>query len=465
MTTSDTYALMPLIILTAGCVALLLAGAVRPGRYLYGAAIAVAAGALLWSIALPVGGGMAGLAVTPFSRFFSSLLYGSGIVALLMAAGYNRRRGIIGEEYPATLLFALLGMGAVCAATDLLMLFLGLEAFTFAFYILVAIERDSPQGGEAGMKYLLNGTLSAAIMSMGIALVYCSHGTLKLAELAAPASTTEPLFLAGGCLILLGVAFKLSLVPAHLWTPDVYQGAPAPVTALLSTSSKAASVAALILLLPILSGWRGLHDCLWWLALASMVCGNLAALVQTSLKRMLAWSSIAQMGYIALAFVAAPGGGARGAAFYAIAYAAAGLASFGAVAVLSDDTERDRIDAYRGLGYRNPLAGATLATAMFSLAGIPPTAGFMAKFGVFSAALRNGETTLAVIGILTALVAVFFYLRVVMTLYMKPVDGNETTVRPLLLSEAAALVIPLLLVLALGVYPSPLLEIVARIIS
>lgn len=465
MTKADLMALIPLIILAGGSVLVLLAGAARPGGYLYGLAIAVVVFALVWTIAVPVTAVMQGLAINPFARFFAVFLDSAGIVGLLLASGYNKRRGIVGEEYPATLLFALAGMGAACAASDLLMLFLGLEAFTFAFYLLVAIERDSVRGGEAGLKYLLNGTLSAAVLAMGIALVYCSRGTLRLPELALQPAALEPLFLSGVCLILLGVAFKLSLVPAHLWTPDVYQGAPAPVTALLSTASKGASVAAVVLILPMVAGWRGGHDVLWCLALATMVCGNLAALVQTSIKRLLAWSSVAQMGYVALAFVALPAGGGRAAIFYAVAYAAAGLSSFGAVAILSDGSDRDAIEQYRGLGYRNPLAGSVLAVALFSLAGIPPTAGFMAKFAVFSAALRAGETALAVAGVLTALVAVFFYLRVVVALYMRPADGAEAAARPLTVSEATALAIPTLATIVIGVYPSPLLDLLARIMG
>ena len=463
MTKADLMALIPLIILASGSVLVLLTGAVRPGGYLYGLAIAVVVIALVWTIAVPATTVMPGLAITPFARFFAVFLDSAGIVGLLLASGYNKRRGIVGEEYPATLLFALAGMGAACAASDLLMLFLGLEAFTFAFYLLVAIERDSVRGGEAGLKYLLNGTLSAAVLAMGIALVYCSRGTLRLSELALQPAALEPLFLAGVCLILMGVAFKLSLVPAHLWTPDVYQGAPAPVTALLSTASKGASAAAVVLILPLMAGWRGGHDILWCLALATMVCGNLAALVQTSIKRLLAWSSVAQMGYVALAFVALPAGGGRAAIFYVVAYAAAGLSSFGAVSILSDGSDRDAIEQYRGLGYRNPLAGAVLAVALFSLAGIPPTAGFMAKFAVFSAALRAGETALAVVGVLTALVAVFFYLRVVVALYMWPADGTEAAARRLTVSEATALAIPTLVTVVLGVYPSPLLDLLARI--
>ena len=464
MTPGDLSALMPLLILTAGCVLCLLAGALKPGNYLYAGAIVVVSGALLWGCALPAETVLPGLSVTQFSRFTSAFLYGTGIIALLLAHSYNSRHGIVGEEYPATMLFALVGMGAACAATNLLMLFLGLEAFTFAFYILVAIKRDSLRGGEAGLKYLLNGTLSAAILAMGMALVYAARGTLTLAVLASAGTYPEPLYLAGCCLILLGMAFKLSLVPAHLWTADVYQGAPAPVTALLSTASKGASLAALMLLLPLFGAWHGLHDILWLVALLSMVTGNLAALVQNNLKRMLAWSSVGQMGYVAVALVAAPAGGVRAAAFYLVAYAAAGVASFGVVSVLPDEEERDTIEACRGLGYRNPLAGAALAVAMFSLAGIPPAAGFMGKFAVFAAALRGGEFTLALVGILSALVAVFFYLRVVVVMYMKPAALPAETARKLNGAEIIALLVPTVVLVLLGVYPQPLLELLGKIL-
>lgn len=464
MTFADLLAVMPLIILAIGSVLVLLAGAIKPGGYLYELAGALIASALLWSLMFPVDAVMPGLAVTTFSRFFAIFLYAAGLIALLLASAYNRRRGITGEEFPATILFALTGMGTACAATDLLMLFLGLEAFTFAFYILVAIKRGSATGGEAGLKYLLNGTLSAAILAMGMALVYAARGTLKLAELSFAGGVQEPLFLAGGCLILLGMAFKLSLVPAHLWTADVYQGATAPVTALLSTTSKGASLAALLLLFPIFGAWRGLHDILWVVALLSMLTGNLAALVQSNLKRMLAWSSVGQMGYVALALVAAPAGGVRAAVFYLVVYATAGVAAFGVIAVLSDEDERDAIDAYRGLGYRNPLAGVALAVALFSLAGIPPTAGFMGKFAVFAAALRGGEFTLALAGILSALVAVFFYLRVVVVMYMKSSELPVETPRALQIGEIAALLAPTAVMVGLGVYPQPFLHLLERIL-
>lgn len=468
MIQSEILALMPLIILAGGSVLVLLAGAIKPGGYLYGLAGTLIVATLLWSLLVPANAALPGLAVTPFSRFFAVFLDSAGLVALLLAVGYNRRRGIVGEEYPATILFTLAGMWAACAATDLLMLFLGLEAFTFGFYILVAIKRDSVKGGEAGLKYLLNGTLSAAIMGMGMALLYAAAGTLKISELVSATDHSEALFLTGACLALLGLAFKQSLVPAHLWTADVYQGAPAPVTALLSTASKAASLAALLLLLPLFGAWHGLHDLLWVLALLSMLAGNFAALLQSNIKRMLAWSSVGQMGYVALALVAAPAGGLRAAIFYIVVYAAAGLASFGTLSVLSDKFELASLDDYRGLGYRNPLAGVVLAVAMFSLAGIPPAAGFIGKFGVFAAALRGGETSLAVIGMLAALVAVYFYLRIVVMMYMK--SGQESAdipadIRSLNVSEIVALAVPTAATLLLGIYPQPLLDLLTKILT
>jgi NADH-quinone oxidoreductase subunit N len=467
MTGAEILALMPIMVLAAGSVLVLLAGAVRPGGYLYEAAGYCVTASLAWCLLMPMEAVLPGLSMTPFSRTFIIFADACGILVLLLASGYNRRRGITGEEYPATLLFALTGMAATVSANNLLMLFLGLESFTFAFYILVAIERDSVRGGEAGLKYLLNGTLSAAVMALGMALVYCSRGTLRLAELlpqnGLPA--VDPLFMAGALLLLAGLAFKLSLVPAHLWTADVYQGATAPVTALLSTASKVTAAAALVLVFPAMLAWQGGHDALWLLALSSLLAGNLAALVQTGLKRMLAWSSVGQMGYVALAFVAFPAGGGGAALFYAVVYAAAGLAAFGALSVLSDRSDRDDLDRYAGLGYSSPLAGAALALAMFSLAGIPPAAGFMAKFSVFAAALRAGETALAVTGVLTALVAVYFYLRVVVVLYMKPSGPADGPIQHLALSECLALIIPMLVIIALGVYPAALMDLLAQVIQ
>ena len=464
MISQELAALMPFIILTCGILLVLLAGAIKPGFYLYEVAVAVVSGALLWNLALPADAIIPGISISSFPRFFSHFLFAAGILGLLIASGYNRRRGITGEEYPATVLFALVGMGAACAATDLLMLFLGLEAFTFAFYILVAIERNSARGGEAGLKYLLNGTLSAALIAMGMALIYCSRGSIVLADLAAGDGRFDLLFQAGFCLILLGMAFKLSLAPAHLWTADVYQGAPAPVTALLSTTSKFAAVAGMILLLPMVSGLNVIFNLLGLFSIASMIIGTLSALVQTNLKRMLAWSSVAQMGYVALAFVVSGSGGFRGAVFYAVVYAIAGLAAFGAVSAMTGESEPEVLEDLRGLGYKNPFAAIALGLAMFSLAGLPPTAGFIGKLGIFTAALRGGETALALIGIISSIISLFFYLRIIALLYDKKAATDPTGSSPALFSEKLALLICIVGLVFLGLFPAPLLDAIAHLL-
>ncbi len=464
MTGLQLTALLPLLILSAGSVLVLLAGAIRPGWYHYqtAAAAALAAGAL--TLLLPVDSAVSGLCFTGFSRLMTLVFCGTGTMLLLTCSSYNRRRGVPGEEIPAVMLFALTGMVATVSATTLLMLFLGLEAGTFAFYILVASEPGSEHGGEAGLKYLLNGTLAAAILGLGIGLIYCDSGTLDLAALAGTRpGTISPLRMTAISLMLLGVAFKLSLVPLHLWTADVYQGAPAPVTALLSTASKGTAVAALVLLIPLFESWRGTGDLLRWLAILTMLAGNLAAMAQNSLKRLLAWSSVGQMGYVALAFAAAS---PRSAVFYLMAYCCAGLASFGAVAAVSGQEEADQLDGWRGLGYRSPLAGLALSTAMLSLAGIPPTAGFMAKFAVLSAALRAGELALALTGIAAAALAAYAYLRVIVTLYMKTPGDQPTGLAVEIMSVPETLLLLLAAgsIFLLGLIPSPLLDLLGRII-
>ncbi len=464
MTVADIWAVMPVMILACGALVVLLLGALVPGRY--GTALGVIAllGAAIWCLQSPPKAVMPslGLALTPFARFFTVLFSLTAVLVLLLSHDYNRRRGISGEEYPATLLFAAFGMGVLSAATNLLTLFLGLEGLTFGFYFLVAIDRERPEAGEAGLKYLLMGAVAAAFTAFGIALIYTGGGTLEITQAMkglAGGGKGNPLMLAGAGFLLAGIAFKVSLVPAHLWTPDVYEGAPTPVVAFLSTASKGAAVAFLLLILPAAGGVGYLRIPLWSLALLSMVVGNLAALLQKNLKRMLAYSAIAQMGYVALALLVGGTGGYEAAVFYLVAYTAMNLAAFGAVASLTGKTGPGDLEEYRGLGYERPFQGGILALAMFALAGIPPTAGFIGKFFIFAAAVRGGEIVLAVIGILTAVVSVYYYLRVVVNLYMRPADGGNATAAGTF-PEMAALVCAAAVLLFLGIYPGPLLDMI-----
>lgn len=467
MTIADVWAVMPLMILAAGGLVVLMLGAVAPGRH--GTVVGVVAllGAALWCLASPpeVGVPTLGVSLTPFARFFTALFSLTAAIVLLLSRDYNERRGIRGEEYPATILFAVFGMGVLSSASNFLPLFLGLEGLTFAFYFLVAIDRERGESGEAGLKYLLMGAVAAAFTAFGIALMYAGAGTLDVASLMkalSPEGKANSLILAGAGFLLAGVAFKMSLVPAHLWTPDVYQGAPAPVVAFLSTASKGAAVVFLLILLPAVGGVEPLRIPLWGLSLLSMLVGNLAALLQKNLKRMLAYSAIAQMGYVTLALLSGKVDGYGAAAFYLVAYTAMNLAAFGAVAALSGEGEPGEVEDYRGLGYERPFQGGVLALAMFALAGIPPTAGFTGKFFIFAAALRSGEIALAVIGILTAVASVYYYLRVVVNLYMRPA-GEDTVAGRGTLAETFSLAAAALAILILGIFPGHLMELVVSL--
>ena len=468
MTAADIRIVMPLVILAAAALLTLLLGAVRPGRY--GTVIGVAAtvGAALWAIQPPPVqfSTTLGVAFTPFARFFTVLFSLTAAATLLLSHDHNARRGITGEEYPATVIFAAFGMAVVSASANLLTLFLGLEALTFALYILVAIDLNRAESAEAGLKYLLLGALSAAFIAFAIALLYAATGTLNIQEvsrLTLSAGGQNPTALAGWGLLLIGIAFKISLVPAHLWTPDVYQGAPTPVVAFLSTASKGAAVAFLLLILAAGQGLQALHVPLWWFSLLSMLVGNLAALLQKNLKRMLAYSSIAQMGYLALALLTGNSEGYAAVILYVVVYTAMNLAAFGAAASLTGTSGMEDVDDYRGIGYSRPFQGAVLALAMFALAGIPPTAGFIGKFFIFYAAFRGGEIPLAIVGILAAAVSAYYYLKVVVNLYMRPGEAAEAQGQASV-TEAVALTAASAAILVIGVYPAPLLALIDSIL-
>lgn len=464
MTLADIWILMPFFILAAGSLVILLSGAFVPGRHGTVVGLVALFGAACWALqqpSLPLAP-VLGITATPFARFFTVLFCSSAAVTLLLSHSHNERQGIRGEEYPATLLFATFGMTVAASSANFLTLFLGLEALSFAFYILIAIDRDRPGSVEAGLKYLLMGAVAAAFIAFGIALLYAAAGSLEIAgavRLLSDRGEPAPLALAGWGFLLMGIAFKVSLVPAHLWTPDVYQGAPTPVTAFLSTGSKAAAFAALLLLfLPSTSGTSLLHGPLWFFSLLSMLVGNLAALRQRNLKRMLAYSSIAHMGYVTLALVPGTVEGFSAIMYYLVAYTVTNLSAFGVLATLSGGEVRsDGIEELRGMGRSRPFQGGVLALALFSLAGVPPTAGFFGKFAVFAAALRGGETSLATIGIVTAAISVYYYLRVVVILYSEEGAVSPSQTRSSL-AEVVALAATGVAVLLIGILPEQLLH-------
>ncbi len=459
---ADIQIALPLLILAIGALITLISGAISTKQTTgYVIAIIAAVGAGLWSMQTPpalIAPGL-GLSASGLTRLFSAYFCFLAAAVLLLSHSYNRHRDIAGEEYPATILFTTFGMVALASATNLLVLFLGLEAMTFGFYILAAIDREQDVSSEAGLKYLLLGALSAAFMAFGIGLLYCVSGSLGISEImqtTLAADARDPIALAGWGFLLIGIAFKLSLVPAHLWTPDIYEAAPPPVVAFLSGGSKAAAVLLMVVLLVQVKELTVLRIPLFVLALLSMLVGNLAALRQNRVRRMLAYSSIAQMGYVLVALVSHHDNGLQAAAFYAIGYGIMSLAAFGAIGVLEAGGCGADLDDYRGRGFTQPVASGVLAVALFGLAGIPPTVGFTGKFLIFISAIRAGENALAIIGILTAAVSIYYYLRLVAALYLQRAPSKQS--RSIRSYEMILLVFSCVLIILLGLFPARLLD-------
>lgn len=475
MSMAELYALTPAAILGFGSVIVLLAGAfIWPDNSrrlnFAGAVIGILSAlcAAFYHPAVTEAGGMLGTG--GYERLFAVLAGLAASFTLLISAGYTARRPLGNEEFPALVLFAAFGMNILASATSTLGLFLGLESMSLALYVLLASNRSDPLSGEAGLKYLTVGAVSTAFLSFGLALLYVDSGTLSIAgmmETLSTSGTPNPTGLAGWAFIIVGIGFKTSLFPFHLWAPDVYEGGPAPVVAFLSTGSKAAVFAALIRL-AVYSGpvWEKVVPALWVMSAATMVFGNTAALTQNNIKRLLAYSSMAQMGYVLMAVIAAPVVGPAPAVFFLMVYVAMDMGAFGVVSAMSGrDCDLGDISTLRGLGYVYPLRSAILTLCLLSLAGLPPTAGFMAKFQVFYAAVNAGYVWLAAIGILTAIVSVYFYLKVVVALYMRPAEEAEPaegcSIMPVMDPEGkAALVVIAAVLIVLGVLPGGFLDMI-----
>jgi NADH-quinone oxidoreductase subunit N len=338
-------------------------------------------------------------------------------------------------------------------------LFLGLELMSVCFYVLAGFARRRPASNEAGLKYFLLGAFATGFLLYGIALVYGATGTTQLAGIAAHVGTSSPMLVIGLGLLLIGLAFKVAAVPFHMWVPDVYEGAPTTVTAFMSTGGKAAAFAALALALsaPVLQAVAPVRQVLAVIAALSMVIGNIIAITQVSVKRMLAYSSIAHAGYILTGIVAANSMGSDGVVFYLAAYTVMNIGAFGVLSVLeTPDGQHLTFDDYAGLPGRHPVLAALMALFLFSLTGIPPFAGFFGKYYVFAGAIQAGYTWLAIVGVLMSVVSAFYYLRLVVLMYFKEQALPADTRPPAL--AVAALVICALAVIQFGIMPSTLLR-------
>lgn len=406
-----------------------------------------------------------------FSLVATLVFIAGALLTVLISISYAEARSIDRGEYYALLIYAVSGMSMMAASSDLFSFFLGLEVLSISLYVLIGFEQREAGSNEGALKYFLLGAFASGFILYGMALLYGASGSTEYdaisRTLAGERSDAVNLLLLGGLgLILVGIGFKISMVPFHAWTPDVYQGAPTPVAAFLSTGSKAAAFVVLIRLLG--SVFPGLQ--MEWIPLISVLAvltlavGNIVALVQSNLKRLLAYSSIAHAGYMLLPFMSNSQDGSASIVFYLIIYTAMNLGAFGVLAVLSArGIACATLDDLAGLGSRHPLLAAVMAVVMFSLAGIPPTAGFMAKFYLFSAVVTGGYIELAVIGLLFSGVSLYYYLRVVVWMYMRPAAGAPAEAGGRLsYSGMTALCLSALAILAVGVFPSELLQLAER---
>ncbi len=391
-----------------------------------------------------------------FSSFLQILFAGSGLIAVALGHSYLERMGINRREFFPLLMFSVSGMILMAQAADLIVVFLALELLSIPLYILSGIARPDPASEEASLKYFLLGAFAGGFVVYGVALAFGATGTTSLTgivDAVAAGAADMTLLLVGSGMILIGLGFKVALVPFHMWTPDVYQGAPSPVTAFMAVGAKAAGFAALLRIflaaLPVLS--ENLVPVFWVLAALTMFAGNLTAIAQTNIKRMLAYSSIAHAGYILMALVtfnqksfAADIVGAT--LFYLLAYA---VTNFGVWAVVISLEKREarglELVDYYGLGKKYPMQAAAMLVFMLSLIGVPPTLGFVGKFYLFRMVLSGGYIWLAVIGVLTSLLSAFYYLRLVVNMYMQEGDPVLSTDRWLtVITLAAALAVVLL---------------------
>ena len=469
----DLRPLVPAVIVTlTGMAVLLLQAFAGRGRSAPFAGLSMAGlTAALVSAVLVARGRGVGVAVggtylaDPYALFFHALILGIALVAVLLSPGYLRATAVSGGEYYALLMFCVVGMLGLVSCTELVSLFVALEIMSVSLYAMAGLHRERPESTEAAMKYFITGAFSSAFLLYGIALLYGVSGSTMLARISAAVAARATgeaalLPLLGVGLLLVGFGFKVASVPFHMWAPDVYEGAPTTVTAVMAAGVKASAFGALLRVLvqgvPALSSeWR---PAVAALALVTMVIGNLGALAQTNVKRMLAYSSVAHAGYLLTALVAAPGQGAEAVLFYLVAYAAVNLGGFGALAALArDGKEPLSLSDFAGLSQRRPVLAAAMTLFLISLTGVPVSGGFVGKFYLFSAAVNAGYVGLAVVGVLASVVSAYYYLRVVVAMYMREPVGEDSWARIGVL-PATALAGACAVVLALGVYPGPVLD-------
>ena len=395
--------------------------------------------------------------------FYFIFNIGAALVCLL-SADYTKKYGINYSEYYILIQSSVLGMMMMAGAKSLFMIFLGLEVMSVCFYVLAGVNRKKDKAIEASLKYFLLGAFATGFLVYGIALIYGSAHTTSIDVMTAGFAeySSDIIFLVGILLFLIGFSFKIAAFPFHMWVPDVYEGAPTTVTGLFSTIGKAAAFAAIIATLTALFSGESTSMFLPYLAVLSifsMLFGSIVAIAQSNIKRMLAYSSISHAGYILIGLAAGTSTGIAGVVFYLAVYTFMNLAAFGIIALIEGENDSNLdINSYAGLGTKSPVIAALLSIIMFSLAGLPPLAGFFAKYYVFIAAIKSGLTWLAIIGIISSVISVYFYLRIVVLMYFKEPETEVTHEKSY--SGLFGVAVSVIMVILLGIIPGSLLDLI-----
>lgn len=409
--------------------------------------------------------------VDNFAGFFKFIFLTGSFLIILLSINYLKREEIFHGEYFSLILFSTLGMMLLASGFDLVVIFLGLEIMSVSLYVLTGFKRRDLNSNEASLKYFLMGAFASGFLLYGIVLLYGSTGSTNLEQIikSIAYSNAPPSLLvwAGAGLLLVGFGFKIASVPFHMWVPDVYQGAPTPITAFISAGPKAAGFAALfrVFLFSFVTIELDWVAIVWVMAVLTMTVGNIIAIAQSDIKRMLAYSSIAHAGYVLVALVAGGANGVSSALFYLLAYTFMNIGAFTIVILLGRKGEENTtLESYSGLGSRSPVLALLMTVFMFSLAGFPPTAGFMGKFYVFSSAVKSGFIWLVVIGVLNSLVSVYYYLRVVVLMFMHPPQPEAQKI-PVAFGAGLVLLISIWGVLYLGILPNSFLNLAKASVS
>ena len=442
-----TLALPELVLSIVGMM-ILVFGVLRKGDNAFLASMFTIGGFVLAAFLVVSGSNGSGFhgqfVVDPFSSFMKELILAGAVLSLILSLDYNRQAGLSRFEFPVLMLFAVVGMLIMASASNMMTLYLGLELQSLALYVLAAFARDDLRSSEAGLKYFVLGALASGLLLYGISLVYGFSGTMdftQLAKLLAKPETASPGLIVGLVFVLTGLVFKISAVPFHMWTPDVYEGSPTSVTVFFATAPKVAAMALLLRVMAtpfghLVGAWQQL---IILISIGSMILGALAAIGQTSIKRLMAYSSIGHMGYALIGLATGTPEGIRGVLVYMVVYVFMSAGTFACVIAMRRKGQSvEKISDLSGLSRTDPGMALAFAVCMFSMAGIPPLSGFFGKLYVFMAAVQSGLWTLAIIGVLTSVVGAFYYLRIVKVMYFDAsVEAFDP--RPASLSFVAAL--------------------------